>query len=167
MVLVIIGSPKIGGNSEFVGRKILEGVDGELVRLGELDIEWFDGDKDCGDGMAGLVAKIIETDNIIFITPSYFSNVPGILKNVMDRTNKQYYSREFEGKKAAVIALGGGPERSVKKAADAVAEYCRIQGIEVVGSLVLSTGDMPPGEQPEEFLERIQEFKKSLEGKLF
>jgi len=167
MIVGIVGSPRKNSNSEFVLRKLLKGVDHEIIRLTDYNIEPSKGDDvEYQDDMQKVVQKVLAADGIIFAFPSYFSNVPGILKNYMDRSNLQYRTKAFVGKKAIVVAGGGANLESPQFAVGVMKEYCRVMGIEVVGELALETHDLEPGEQPQEFLQKVEEFRKSLEGKL-
>lgn len=59
------------------------------------------------DDMQELYQKLIEADAIVFGSPTHFSTVTGIMKNFMDRCLPFYFSRQLEGKRAAILTIGG------------------------------------------------------------
>jgi len=59
------------------------------------------------DDMKKLYLKLIETDVVVFASPTYFDNVSGIMKHFMDRCLPFYFSRKLENKKAVVLSVGG------------------------------------------------------------
>lgn len=101
-VLGISSSPRKGRNTEHLLRAALEaaseveGVETELLRLSDYRVLPCDGCNLCvkkegcpldeEEDMGELKERLQEADAVIIAAPSYFSSVPGILKNLMDRS---------------------------------------------------------------------------------
>ena len=98
-VLVFLGSPRKGGNSEVLTEALLEGVrqaggEPEIIRLCDLKISPC---LSCGgcdktgkcvvkDDMIPLLKKIIKTDKVILASPIYFYGITAQAKAFVDRT---------------------------------------------------------------------------------
>lgn len=117
--LAFSSSARIGGNSDILSDKIIEGVkttgcEVEKVHLHKLSIKGCLG---CGvclkdvnapcvikDDMAGLLDKIRNADGFIFASPIYFCTVNGQMKIFLDRLNALFDNRydTLAGKKAVL-----------------------------------------------------------------
>ena len=98
-VLVINGSPRgESSNTMCITRPFLEGAGwtyAEVVDVSQLNIRGCKGCFACWavtpgqcvikDDMAGILPKLIEADVVIWSFPLYYYNVPGDLKNFIDR----------------------------------------------------------------------------------
>lgn len=98
-VLVLNGSPKCQrSNTMRLTRSFLEGAgwtDAEIIDVAKADIKpclgcfacWRKTPGKCiiNDEMAGILAKIIAADVIVWSFPLYYYGVPGGLKNLIDR----------------------------------------------------------------------------------
>jgi multimeric flavodoxin WrbA len=123
-ILFISGSPR-KGNTEFILRKICDSTHGdkELILLRNKDIRrcsgclYCDKHEQCAiqDDAPKINKKMLEADLIIIGTPNYFDNVPGLLKDFIDRTNPFYETDVLKGKKLITIVTGGGKIRNSKK----------------------------------------------------
>jgi multimeric flavodoxin WrbA len=84
-VVGIVGSPRLGGNTEILTRTALdeirkEGIETELIRLAEKRILPCNGCRDCKetgechikDDFASVFAKMKEADGIILASPVYY-----------------------------------------------------------------------------------------------
>jgi multimeric flavodoxin WrbA len=130
--LFISGSPR-SGNTEFILNKIYKVTEGskEFVLLRKLDIKHCVGclhceeHKKCAihDDMQKLYGKIEKADLIVIGTPNYFDNVPGIMKDFIDRTNPLYDTERLEGKKLIMIVTGGGKIKNSKRVTDQALKY--------------------------------------------
>ena len=121
------GSPRPNGNTAFLLRRVLEpiaaaGIETELVQVGGEELH---GCLACGrcrelknqrcsyeaDRLNEFVAKMIESDGIIFGSPSYFSSVTSEMKALIDRagyvnvSNGRMFARKVG---AAVVAQRRG-----------------------------------------------------------
>ncbi|MDH5441969.1 MAG: flavodoxin family protein [Candidatus Bathyarchaeota archaeon] len=119
-VLGIVGSPRVGGNTELLVTEALkaveeEGAEIELVRLAGKEIKSCDGCVSCRetkschikDDFAPVFEKMVEADGIIMATPVYFSSATPLIKALIDRAG--YLSiargRVFENKVGGAMAV--------------------------------------------------------------
>ena len=123
--IAIVGSPRIGGNSEILTRHALaaieeEGIATELVQLAKHDIQPCNACMVCkteescpiDDDLFPLYLKMKEADAVLLATPVYFSAVSGLLKACIERAGYiAKNNRTFAGKVGGplVVARRGGP----------------------------------------------------------
>lgn len=100
-VLAINGSPRAGGNTEYLLKKVLEpieaqGIETELVQIGGKPVR---GCAACGqcrvhqnkrcsndtDIVNAVIAKMIEADAMILGSPTYFADMTSEMKALIDR----------------------------------------------------------------------------------
>jgi multimeric flavodoxin WrbA len=89
--------------------------------------------KSNGDGMLDIWDALMWCDGMVIGSPVYFSNVSGILKNVMDRTvstkTRKFWMRDKVGGAFAVAAhTYGGQEMTIA----AIENYFRFHGMIIV-----------------------------------
>jgi len=121
------GSPRKGGNTELLLRKVLEpiaeaGIETEFIQVGGVEIHGCKAcmkcmerqDKRCIDDTDQLnewLAKMIEADAIILGSPTYFADMSSEMKALIDRAgfvsvvNGRLFSRKIG---AAVVAVRRG-----------------------------------------------------------
>jgi multimeric flavodoxin WrbA len=126
------GSPRKGGNTELLLRKVLEpiaaaGIETELVQVGGETIRGCTAcyrctqtkDKRCviaDDIVNACIAKMVEADAIILGSPTYFAAMSSEMKALIDRAgfvafaNDRMFSRKVG---AAVVAVRRGGATSV------------------------------------------------------
>lgn len=118
-VCIIIGSRRDGNSSNLA--KIMkdkfkkERIVSNVIVPGNQKIYLCTGCMDCDvngkcdfkDDMSENIDKILESDTLIFISPSRWNLLSGDLKIFMDRLNPLYTSKKLEGKKLASIVIGG------------------------------------------------------------
>jgi len=127
--IAINGSPRSGGNTEFMLRKVLEQLDEngwetELVKVGASGIKGCTACRKCAETLDlscimkddifnDIFKKIIDADAVIIGSPTYFTDVTAETKAIIDRTGivARANGKALTGKiGAAVVALrrGGG-----------------------------------------------------------
>ncbi len=97
-VLGIVGSPRVGGNTESLVAEALkvageEGAETELVRLADKEVKPCDGCLSCRrtgecrieDDFRPIFDKIVEADGIILYSPVYFGSAAPQIKALIDR----------------------------------------------------------------------------------
>jgi len=97
-IIGIIGSYRKNGNTDTAVRKVLEGAmdqgaEVEAIYLKDYEIKDCNGCEGCKisfecviqDDMQKIYTKILEADGIVIGSPTYFYNVTGIIKNMIDR----------------------------------------------------------------------------------
>jgi len=95
----IIGSPRVNGSTAFLVHRIAEGlrdegVDVQYRSLGQMNIQYCKGCKDCEktqhcvqrDDMDILINDIFDSDIIVLASPSYWGEVTGQMKVFFDRS---------------------------------------------------------------------------------
>jgi len=99
-VVGINGSPRMGGNTEILIKKVFdvlerEGIDTELINLADRKIEPCDACRYCRknigkchiqDDFAPILEKMLEAEGVILGSPVYVGSVTAQMKAFMDRT---------------------------------------------------------------------------------
>jgi len=148
-VLGVSGSPRRGKNTHQLLRAALDAsaeldVETELVSLAEMKILPCDGcnvcikEKRCPldaeDDMARLTERLTEADAIIFAAPSYFGGVPGVMKNMMDRSRPlKMDGHKLRGKVVSALSLSGLLHGGAEQVAESIVRFGLIHGMVVVG----------------------------------
>lgn len=147
MVAGISGSPRKGGNTEFLLDEALKtsaerGLRTERLLCSELEIDYC---RDCGecskgkpcptkDDMATVLLALEKADGIIVASPVYFGSVTAQLKAIIDRTVPlRRQGLRLKDKIGCAIAVGGARNGGQEKAIETIHAWMHIQGIIVVG----------------------------------
>jgi len=120
-ILVVVGSPRKGGNTEILLSRIAEGAASagtsvETIHLGDLQIRECDGCHACwrgrrcskDDDMRDIYAKIAACETIVFGTPVYWYGPTALMKAFIDRFvyfNCQTNRSMVRGKRAVVAIV--------------------------------------------------------------
>ncbi len=122
-ILAIMGSPRKGDSYEIIRlfeekMKALGQVQVEYLFLKDLHLEicrgcnvcFFKGEAMCPlkDDRAMIEQKIMESDGVIFSSPSYVVNVTGLMKNFIDRFAYRCHRPRFFDKYALLVSCAGG-----------------------------------------------------------
>ena len=150
-VLGVSGSPRRGKNTEQLLRAALDaageaGAEVECLALADYRILCCDGcnvcvkEKTCPldekDDMAKISSKLVEADAVIFASPSYFGSVPGIMKNMMDRSRPlKMDSHRLGGKVASALALSALRYGGAEQVAESIVRFGLMHGMVIVGGL--------------------------------
>ena len=120
------------------------------------------------DDMQELYDKLLNADIIILGSPTYFSNVTGIMKIFMDRCLPFYFSRKLKNKKTGVVTVGNfekylefdekgnckwhkEEESSVLKCLRNLETFCNHLGLKIIGSVYVLHSN--PKEKKEELIQ--------------
>ena len=88
------------------------------------------------DDMAELEGKLTQADGIIIAAPSYFTSVPGILKNLMDRSRAlKMLDHQLQDKFFGAITYAGLRYGGQEHVIDLLNRYALGHGMIVVGAL--------------------------------
>jgi multimeric flavodoxin WrbA len=146
-ILAICGSPRKGNCERMVEELLRGGEEGgaraELVLLRNLEFSDCCGKDSCfhqgqchlKDGLTPVLEKLDRARIVVFAAPSYFNNVPGLMKRFMDRTNPYCKSKMFNGKKAVLLSVGGAKISSARRCEAVMKDFCGIHGIDVISSI--------------------------------
>lgn len=141
-VLILLGSPRIDGNTAKIARMLVEATKNketeiETVYLNSMNIKACQA---CGvcheksiekciidDDMNKLYPKIIDADIIIFTSPIYFFNLSAQLKTLIDRFYafgpKPRYQNYFSSKKFGFILSFGDDSVESSGAKNAISGF--------------------------------------------
>jgi multimeric flavodoxin WrbA len=147
MVLGVSGSPKKGGNTEYILEEALKvaserGFKTEQLLCSSLDVEYCNDCGDCArgrpcpikDDMGKFYELMEEADGLIISSPVYFGTVTAQIKSVFDRTillRRQGF--KLKDKAGCALAVGGSRNGGQEKAIEAIHAWMHIQGMVVVG----------------------------------
>ena len=143
-VLVINGSPRVGGNTaraveEMVGVFEKEGVEVECVQIGNMDVRGCIACGTCGsrgkcvfdDVVNELAGKFKEADGLVVASPVYYASANATLIAALDRL---FYSTQFDKTMkvgaSVVVARRGGCSATF----DELNKYFTISGMPVASS---------------------------------
>ena len=118
-VCIIIGSRRDGNSSKLanlmknrfkkeriISSTIISGNQKIYLCTGCMDCD-VNGKCDFKDDMEENINKILESDTLIFISPTRWNLLSGDLKIFMDRLNPLYTPKKLKGKKMVSIVIGG------------------------------------------------------------
>jgi multimeric flavodoxin WrbA len=88
------------------------------------------------DDMAQIEEELRKADGIIIAAPSYFTSVPGVLKNLMDRSRPlKMNDHELKNKVFGAITYAGLRFGGQEPVVDLLNRYALTQGMIVVGAV--------------------------------
>jgi len=145
-VICIAGSARPESYSTKALRALMQAVgekNCEFVRLADLKIEHCDGSNACmdkgecwkKDDMEELLAKCRKADALALASPTYYSNVSGLLKDFIDRCLPAYYDGGFKGKVG--LSIVAEQVEGAMLASKCIGEYFRHHGMVSAGELML------------------------------
>lgn len=120
-VIGVVGSPKKSGNTAFMVNEVLSAIEGpevetEVLYLSDYRIEECDGCDLCirerrcpkEDDMPRIEAQLLGADCILLGAPSYFGQVPSLMKRFIDRSRlMKMQNHKLKNKWCAVITHAG------------------------------------------------------------
>ena len=189
-ILAICGGLREESNTNKLVRKIAQssGCDYEIVELGKLEVKPCTGCSECmmnegvcpiEDDMQDLYEKLIEADAIILGSPTYYMNISGAVKCLIDRSLALYYrgigpvydpdmpfmgQRPIAGKPGVVVTTvaGAGHEKAIKELSLCMGESHRLNLVEKMAEVIgmNDVDDMP------EVMKRAEEAGKKLGSSL-
>lgn len=147
MVVGISGSPRKGGNTEFLlnealGVALERGFEVERLFCSEVRVGFC---MDCGncakgkacpeeDDMPTILDALEKADGIIAASPVYFGSVTAQLKSVFDRTIPlRRQGMKLKDKVGCGITIGGARNGGQEKAMESIHAWMHIHGMVVVG----------------------------------
>jgi multimeric flavodoxin WrbA len=148
-VLGIVGSPRIGGNTEVLVDEVLAGAKEagasvEKVILNKLDIKPCQACNSCHktghcvheDDMPILLDKMVQSDVWILGTPIYWWGPTAQFKTFLDRWYHPKH-QSFKGKRVIlVIPLGGGHEKYARHTTGLLTDVLNYLSIDLVETIL-------------------------------
>ncbi len=147
-VVGVVGSPKKNGNTAFLIKEVLSSikdpeVETEILYLSDYKVEECDGCDLCirerrcpkEDAMPNIEAQLLEADCIILGAPSYFSQVPSVMKTFIDRSRlMKMQNYKLKNKWCGVITHAGLRNGGQELVALTLMNYALGQGMLVFGA---------------------------------
>ena len=147
-VVGVVGSPKKNGNTAFLIKEVLSSikdpeVETEVLYLSDYKVEECDGCDLCirerrcpkEDAMSAIEAQLLEADCIILGAPSYFSQVPSVMKTFIDRSRlMKMQNYKLKNKWCGVITHAGLRNGGQELVALTLMNYALGQGMLVFGA---------------------------------
>ncbi len=147
MILGISGSPKKGGNTEYILEEALKvaserGFKTEQLLCSAFKVHYCDDCGDCSrgrpcpikDDMDKFYEQMEKADGIIAASPVYFGSITAQLKAIFDRTILlQRQDFKLKNKAGCALTVGGSRNGGQEKAIEAIHAWMHIQGMIVVG----------------------------------
>ena len=148
-IIGISGSPKKEkSNTQFLLSKALEATAAktELINISEYNIRHCTGCDSCvrkkpcpesaHDDMPKLEEKLRNADAIIIAAPSYFTSVPGVLKDFIDRSRAmKMLDHQLKDKLFGALTYAGLRYGGQEHVIDVLNRYALGQGMIVVGAV--------------------------------
>lgn len=139
----IVGSPRIGGNTQILVEKVLEsiakhGVETELITLADKKINHCLGcisdehhQNPCiiNDDMNSIYPKLLKADIVVVGSPVYGCNVSSLTKAFLDRL--VCLPKKLDGKIGGIVVVGG--EYGIVSTEKALMEALNYQGLTLPG----------------------------------
>ena len=148
-IVGVQGSPRTGRNTEALLRHALAaaeeaGAETELVNLAELNIKACIGCNTCvrekrcplddEDDMGAVKDALLSADGVVFAAPSYFGSVPGLLKNVMDRSRSlKMDGHRLRDKVVSAVSVAGLRHGGAERVAESITHFGLTHGMVAVG----------------------------------
>jgi multimeric flavodoxin WrbA len=118
-ILALVGSPRLGGNTDFLVDQALAeaaglGAETEKIVLSQYDVKPCLGHDECSDldqcvqrdDTAWILDKFCKADGVILATPVYYYNVSAQLKAFMDRNYFLYnHNRKSQARVVGIIVV--------------------------------------------------------------
>lgn len=132
-ILFINGSPNLNGNTATMAKRMLEGMDYEILNLINYKIyplgQSFD--DDCFET---VMQKILSADVLVIGSPVYWHSVTGQFHSLLDRIYKSPLKLQMKGKDLFFIFQGANPSSATLEAGnDMMGAFCRMFGLHYQG----------------------------------
>ena len=181
-VIVVVGSPRLGGNSDSLAQQITAGAQSagarvEVFHLHEMNIQPCDAcevcqgsdDVDCKlpDDMQPLYPKLRKCDALVIASPIYWFTVSAQTKLFMDR----WYALEgpsgnsLRGKKIAIALTYGDTDPFASGAVNALRTFqdaFKYIGADIVGTVYASASKAGEIRQNKAVMDKAHELGKEL-----
>ncbi len=157
-VVVVLGSPRKGGNSETIAMKIAEATGKEIKvhRINDLNAKGCQACMACKktgkcavkDDMIAVLDDIRVADGVIVATPTYFGHASSQYRTFEDRmysfVNGDFSCNLEPGKKVAVVVTCGSGLEGAKALADSVeGVFAGFLKLQPVGKIVCGNALAP------------------------
>ena len=182
---IVLGSPRISGNSESLARTVAEGIieqggDVEYVRLNKLALRPCQGCGGCDktgvcvikDDMTPIYEQIDAAERLLLVTPIYFYGPAAQLKLFMDRIQARWARRynlkarfrQGEGRRGYLLACAATHGQKLFESSELMVRYVLdALDMECGPSLLVSGVDeRGAAKSKQELLDRAREFGRKI-----
>lgn len=167
-VLVLNGSPTVGGNTETLAKALAKGVEEAgneaiILNVTNMNIAPFKAMQQEPDDMTIVLDELRKADVVVWASPLYWMTFTGQLKVVMDRMSFQD-ADNFAGKETALLACAASPAEKIDETLHAYYNMCFIDSVKWVDrGCVLAGGAFQPGQVADtEYVAQAFDLGKSL-----
>jgi len=149
-VVGINGSPRVGGNTEQLIKKVFEeleaeGIETELIQLGGKAVRGCLACGKCGEMLNGtciiktdpvndIIQKMVEADGIILGSPTYFADVTAEMKALIDRAGFVVLRNGGLLKHKVGVSVVAARRAGALHVFDSMNRFFQINGMFMVGS---------------------------------
>jgi multimeric flavodoxin WrbA len=117
-IAVLFGSSRRNGNTDILGNLLVEGLEADKIYLADYNLQPITDYRQAetkaypDDDYHNLIARVLQQDVIVFVTPIYWYGISGILKTFIDRwsqtllEDRSNFLGKMSTKKAYVLAVG-------------------------------------------------------------
>lgn len=175
-ILALIGSPRIGSNTDILVDRILQGAQSSGHKVEKIYLYDYEimpcldchrckrDDFTChlADGMSEIYTRLEEADLIVFGTPVYWYGPTAKMKLLIDRMRPFIASRKMKGKRGVVVT----PSEEGESCCGPLMEMFRMSfkylGMTYSGSILAKAYERGESRNNEEDLKRAYEIGASL-----
>ena len=165
--LIFDGSPRDNGNSAFCRNLLANSISGDIKTICAYkenispctDCRYCKENKVCriNDNMKYILEQIESANNIIIVSPLYFSTLTGELLSLFSRTQIFYNTQKhLHGKKGTLILLGGGASKNTEPAKLTGRVILKQLGCESVEYIVYTDTDNVPAWECGKLIEKLK-----------
>ena len=132
-ILFINGSPNYKGNTASLALDVLKDRVFKQVNCIDFQINVY-GQNLPGDQFEEILNLMKESDIIIIGSPTYWHNICGSIRTLLDRFYGPVNEGELKGKKLVFVFQGAAPEKWMLDAGDYTMErFARLYGLDYLG----------------------------------
>jgi multimeric flavodoxin WrbA len=175
-ILALIGSPRIGGNTDILVDRLLQGTKScghatEKIYLYDCQIlpcidcrRCKKDDFTChlSDGMSEIYPRLEEADLIVFGTPVYWYGPTGKMKLFIDRLRPFIASEKLKGKRGVVVTPSEEGESCSGPLMEMLCMSFKYLGMAYAGSILAKAYERGEVKDNEEDLKRAYELGATL-----
>lgn len=132
-VLFINASQNRDGNTAAMGKKLFNGIDFDQINLVDYKIYQI-GQNFSDDQFEEVYQKMAMADTVVLGTPTYWHEMSGFLKTLIERIGQYPDQTGLKGKNLALIMQGAFPMDGVKETDAIIKRFCSVGKMNYVGS---------------------------------
>lgn len=178
-ILILIGSPRLKGNSVDMAEMLMnrlhgEGFHTEMILLYDCDILPCTDCRACKkgalvctvkDGMKDLYGRLEEADIMVFGNPIYWFGPTAKTKLLVDRLRPYYGNKKLTGKKAALLLPAGSGASDCDLTTEMFRRIFKALGIEYIGAALALAYDAGDAVKDPKTSEAVRELAEAIKEK--